>query len=468
MIVLLFPTEAVASLPGETMYEPEQIELGSRRWGSFLNEGTDPNEPLTAGSGTSCPEIDGWTFDFTHWYYFWGTGESVVVRVDGAFDVGMAIYQEKPAVESLLLCRAWVPRRYQFDTELGVLYRVQVGDWYDHEPLSDPNYVVSLFPPTPNGLRETGLLLDLNSTAHLDNWGAPFGPGGCSSSEGLPFEGDRSAWGIVEVPTRGSLKIDVEPEREWQSWMVLLYPLGSDYSISCAVGSKPILKTSVAANSYAFQISRAVQARLDEEGSIEEGWTVKTSFDPDVDGDEYLKSDDCNDADPTVHPLAEDVPDDGLDQNCDGSDAHRDADGDLVPDYRDRCPHRSTRGVDANKDGCPDPLQISLVARLLLTVHRGHLHVASMLVHATVGATITLDCSQQACEKTKTKARNSRLQLSERFDHRVRDGTIVTVAARKADSIAIEKKYRLSIHGVGLLHERCTMPSSPVKVVKCG
>src|SRR6185295_12042470 len=107
MIVLLFPTEAVASLPGETMYEPEQIELGSRRWGSFLNEGTDPNEPLTAGSGTSCPEIDGWTFDFTHWYYFWGTGESVVVRVDGAFDVGMAIYQEKPAVESLLLCRAW-------------------------------------------------------------------------------------------------------------------------------------------------------------------------------------------------------------------------------------------------------------------------------------------------------------------------------------------------------------------------
>ena len=41
----------------------------------------------------------------------------------------------------------------------------------------------------------------------------------------------------------------------------------------------------------------------------------------DADGDGYPAPDDCDDADGTTHPGAEDVPDDGLDQDCDGMDA---------------------------------------------------------------------------------------------------------------------------------------------------
>ncbi|MCA9491561.1 MAG: putative metal-binding motif-containing protein, partial [Myxococcales bacterium] len=59
------------------------------------------------------------------------------------------------------------------------------------------------------------------------------------------------------------------------------------------------------------------------DGLIDEGCGT-TSTDSgltDLDGDGFT-TDDCDDNDPTVHPGAEDLCDDGLDQDCDGMDAH--------------------------------------------------------------------------------------------------------------------------------------------------
>ena len=48
-------------------------------------------------------------------------------------------------------------------------------------------------------------------------------------------------------------------------------------------------------------------------------------FVPDNDGDGFLATDDCDDDDPSINPEAEDIPGDGIDQDCDGEDASSDS-----------------------------------------------------------------------------------------------------------------------------------------------
>ena len=84
----------------------------------------------------------------------------------------------------------------------------------------------------------------------------------------------------------------------------------------------------------------------------------------DQDGDGFYADEDCDDNDSTIFPGADDLPGDGIDQDCDGVDAQiedtdQDDDGwdtsfdcdDLNPDVYPGAPELTADGVDQNCDG---------------------------------------------------------------------------------------------------------------------
>ena len=79
-------------------------------------------------------------------------------------------------------------------------------------------------------------------------------------------------------------------------------------------------------------------------------------------GSYVTRAGDCNDSNPAINPDSQDFPEDGIDQNCDGTDATNtivDTDGDGVADTVDNCPETpNSDQLDANGNGVGDACEI--------------------------------------------------------------------------------------------------------------
>ncbi len=172
----------------------------------------------------------------------------------------------------------------------------------------------------------------------------------------------------------------------------------------------------------------------------------------DLDHDGIAKPGDCNDADATVRPGAADVPDDGVDQDCNGVDAtiaDRDGDGvprpfdcdDANPQAAPGKPERFGNKVDEDCNGRADPLQsITTAVRARFIAAPGGARITRLqVVRPRRGTTVQVRCKGAGCgfakKSLKVRKGGRSVNLRKRFKLTRIAGQVLEVRLLRSDSI---------------------------------
>jgi hypothetical protein len=486
LATLLAPTPlggfARADIPPlGSMGRPKPISAAHGSGGGYAFSSPQPNEPMTVGTGSPCLEepFDPWEFTRTMWQVVVGTGAPTIFAMYGA-PTGMAIYETDgsapPTASDRLACFGYgqYPLRYQLTTRADRFYLIQAGDRAPDlsAPFDDWNVVVT--PPAPNDRREAAVALPLDIPVKVSNFGATVDYGEPLTC--APHSG-RSVWLRTAVPWPGSLHVELQAA-SLQTFGVEIGIYAADTGTALACSTTPYprpafspdahVDTAVVAGTYLIQVT-TLSWDVGDPNAPEGSWTASAHLTQnlDVDGDGYPQPADCDDASAAIHPNAPEIPDDGVDQNCDGRDDRRDSDSDGVPDYKDRCPHRPSDGIDADGDGCRDPFQLVVVAQMTLSVLGDDLHLRHMTVRSARGARIVVTCTRHACRRTSVTLRRTSVTLRRGFATRLPDGAEIKVAASKPGALGMVKRYRLSAAGVRITRQWCTADHEPATRVPC-
>ena len=201
----------------------------------------------------------------------------------------------------------------------------------------------------------------------------------------------------------------------------------------------------------------------------------------DADGDGVRKPADCNDANPAVRPGAPEIPDNSIDENCDGVDAvNLDRDGDGVPRPIDcddanaaiRPGSREIRGnrVDEDCSGLADPFaRISSPVSHAETLLSRRTRFTKLTVRRVPrGARVELRClggTRRGCPKKLRRTRASVRRGTASFTRKLkrvklRSGARLEVRVTRGDAIGKLVRLRIRARTLPLSSTLCVLPGT--------
>ena len=221
--------------------------------------------------------------------------------------------------------------------------------------------------------------------------------------------------------------------------------------------------------------------------SVTRSWTVAAR---DEDGDGFNQRSDCNDGNPRINPIAPDVPDNGVDENCDGADAvnlDRDGDGfqrpadcdDANPSIKPGVRDIPDNNIDENCDGSdakstpPTRIVVSMPFFVKKSTNKFTTFTQLQVKGIPQGSRLKVVC--KAPKKKKCPAGNTftkrnaggTVNLSKWLKKKLLAGTTLTVTVTKpgnfigaVKTMTIKKKARPSFV------DRCAAPGT-TKAIRC-
>ena len=212
--------------------------------------------------------------------------------------------------------------------------------------------------------------------------------------------------------------------------------------------SSPVTLDGLAPGKHSFQARTTDRAGNADATAVRRIWTIAI---PDNDGDGFNANIDCNDGNAAVHPGGNDVPGNGVDENCDGADTPG-----------------GGGGGGGSVQGTPRaPEQILVTVAFFAAAKKTSTKFTTLQVkNVPFGATVTATCKGKGCPSglkgkgfTKKNAFGT-VTLAKFIKKAFKAGDVVTVTVSKPDAISAVKVLSVRAAKKPLIRTKCLPPGA--------